>query len=169
MNESKIVDQPVAIAGEIASRSGAWWRLPFLLAAVLVAIVAARSLQPHERSPASENAATPQPAESTGRTVALIIRFDAGRERKFDAIAWHPGMTVDELLTAASRLPSGITYTVSGDHEMTLLGSIDGVVNEWGGGKNWTYQVNEVPADRSFAVYEIQPGDRVLWTLGRQE
>ena len=101
--------------------------------------------------------------------MSLVVRFDVGKERTFDAIAWRPEMTVDDLMTAASRLSDGITYTVGGDHQMMLLASIDGVRNEWGGGRNWTYQVNDVPADRSLAVYELQPGDRVLWTLGRSE
>jgi hypothetical protein len=39
------------------------------------------------------------------------------------------------------------------------------VKNEGAGGRNWTYRVNDKHADRSFAVYELQPGDHVLWTF----
>ena len=170
MNETENVDPSAVVAGNESSRAGGtWWRLPLLLAVVLVAIVAARSSQTRERGSASREVAAPSPADATGKTVSLVIQFDAGRERTFDAIAWHPGMTVDDLMTAASRLPHGFTYSVSGDHEMMLLGIIDGVANEWGSGRSWTYKVNDVPADRSLAVYELQPGDRVLWTFGLQE
>ncbi len=103
--------------------------MPLLLAVVLAAIVAARSSQTHERNPASPDARAPLAAEATGKFVSLVIQFDAGRQRKFDAIDWHAGMTVYDLMTAASRLPNGITYSVGGDHEMMLLVSIDGVVN----------------------------------------
>jgi hypothetical protein len=168
MNESEKYE-PSAVAADNSSRTNGAWRLPLLLAVVLVAIVAARSSQTHERTPATPVAPAPLTADATGKVVSLAIQFDAGREREFDAIDWHPGMTVDDLMTAASRLPNGITYTVTGDHEMTLLGSIDGVINERRGDRFWTYRVNGVPADRSLAVYELQPGDRVLWTFGRQE
>lgn len=170
MNETEHADPSAVATGNETSRpGGAWWRLPLLLAVVLVAIVAARSSQTRERESASQVVAAPPSADATGKTVSLVIQFDAGRKREFDAIAWHPGMTVDDLMTAASRLPHGITYSVGGDHEMMMLGVIDGVVNEWGSGRNWTYKVNDVPADRSLAVYELQPGDRVLWTFGLQE
>lgn len=169
MNEVRNVEQSTTNTGENPSRSGTWWRLPLLLAVVLAAIVASRSMQQQVRGPDSEIAALPQAADATGQSVSLVIQFGEGRERKIDAVAWHPGMTVDELMTAASRLPSGPTYTVGGDHEMMLLWGIDGVLNEKGGGRSWTYKVNDVPADRSLAVYELRPGDRVLWTFGPQE
>src|SRR3972149_122766 len=108
MNEARNNEQPTATTGKNPWRSGgAWWRLPLLLAVVLVAIVAARMSQVHERSPAFQGAAAPQPADATGEFVSLVVRFDVGKERTFDAIAWRPGMTVDDLMTAASRLPDG--------------------------------------------------------------
>lgn len=170
MDEPQNVDQSATTTGKNPSRShGVWWRLPLLLAVVLVAVVAARSVQQRGRGPALENATAHPPAEPTGKFVSLVVRFDAGRERSFDAIAWHPGMTVDDLMTAASRLADGITYQVVGNGETTMLVGIEGTIQHRGGGSYWTYQVNEVLADRSLAVYELQPGDRVLWTFGQSE
>ena len=134
---------------------------------VLAAIVAARSTRFHERG-ADTREAAPPPADATGKTVSLIIQFGDDRERRFDAIPWHSGMTVDEMMTAASRLPNGITYGVYGARERMMVNNIDDTYNEWGGGRNWTYQVNGVPADRSAGVFELQPGDRVLWTFGKE-
>ena len=91
MNGSKNGDESSAIAGKQPARSGgAWWRLPLLLAVVLVAIVAARSARVDERGSASrDSAATPAP-EASGKFVSLAIDYGEGRERKFDAI---PGTT----------------------------------------------------------------------------
>jgi len=152
-----------------ARAAGAWWRLPLVLAAVLAAIVAARSSQTRERGPAATDASSPRLAGASGQTVTLTIQFGDGQERKFEAVPWRQGMTVDDLMTAVSRLPDGIQYTVRGDHEMTLLARIDESRNEGAGGNNWTYAVNDLRADRSLAVYELEPGDRVLWTFGPQE
>jgi hypothetical protein len=53
---------------------------------------------------------------------------------------------------------------------MMLLVRIDDTTNDRTGGRNfWTYSVNDVPADRSLAVYELRPGDRVLWKYGPRE
>ena len=41
--------------------------------------------------------------------------------------------------------------------------------NQWEHGSNWTYKVNDVTADRSMAIYDLQPGDRVLWTFGKPQ
>lgn len=148
--------------------SGAWWRLPLLLAIVLAAIVLARGARVNERTPPPRKL-PPAPAAATGKSVSLVIDYGNGRERRFDDIAWHEGMTVDDALNAASHLPDPISYGVLGNGELTMLTWIDETYNEWGNGSNWTYQVNDVAGDRSLAIYELQPGDRVLWTFGRPQ
>lgn len=148
--------------------STAWWRLPLLLAVVLAAIVIARIARDGERTVAPRPLPVP-PAAATGKSVSLVIDYGDGRERKFEAIAWHEGMTVDDLLNAASQLPDPISYGVLGNGELTLLANIDQTHNQWEHGGNWTYKVNDVPADRSLSIYELQPGDRVLWSFGRQQ
>jgi hypothetical protein len=52
---------------------------------------------------------------------------------------------------------------------MSLVMQIDDKWSEGAGLRNWTYSINDKLADRSFAVYELKPGDRVLWRFGPQE
>ena len=147
-----------------------WWRLPLLLAIVLAAIVAVRLAGCGEQlHPGGPTGKAPSAADPQGRTVSLTIDYGDARKRQFDALPWHAGMTVDELLTTASRLPEGISYVVRGYKERALLTEIDKVENEGGGQRNWLYSVNDVKAEKSFAIYELQPGDRVLWVFGREE
>jgi Domain of unknown function (DUF4430) len=144
-----------------------WWRLPVLLAAVLAGIVLVRVSATHETKrinrAANEAPGTPQ---ETNATVSLEIQFGKDRTKKYDSIPWCEGMTIDDLLTAATRLRDGIRYEVLADGAHAMLVSIDEVGDQGGRGRNWTYKVNGVFGDRSFAVYELQPGDRVLWTFG---
>ncbi len=77
-------------------------------------------------------------------------------------------MTVGELLNSASRL-DGLTYSLQGNGEMTLLTRLGENPNEGVNGRNWTYFVNGERADRSLASFELRPGDRVLWTFAAEE
>ena len=70
-------------------------------------------------------------------------------------------MTVADLLSSAPDVP----ITQQGTDQTAFLTGIFGVANEGAGGKNWTYEVNGEGADRSFAVYELHAGDRVLWSF----
>lgn len=160
--------RPAADSSFAAPASAAWWRLPLLLAVVLTAILIARASRVEVRTPAPRKLPV-SPAAASGKSVSLTINYGGGRERKFDAIDWYAGMTVDDLLNAASQLPDPISYGVLGNGELTLLTRIDETHNEWEHGSNWTYQVNDVAADRSLAIYELQPGDRVLWTFGKPQ
>lgn len=169
MSNSNQSDSPGPTDDAVAGARGAPWRLPLLLVVVLVAIVAARTSQQRDRAVKRELRPLPQVTAVAGKNVSLTIDFGDGRRREFDAVAWHSGMTVDDLMTAASRLPDGIRYTVGGDGEMMMLASIDGVENEWRGGRFWLYRVNDASADRSLGVCELQPGDRVLWTFSEKE
>jgi hypothetical protein len=101
-----------------------------LLAVVFGAIVIARASRVEERAVAPRQLPVPS-AAAAGKSVALTIEYGDGRERKFDAIAWHEGMTVDDLLNAASQLPDPISYGVLGNGELTLLTNIDKTHNEW--------------------------------------
>ena len=148
---------------------GVDWRLPLVLLLLLVAIVVVRASRDQTRVVEPDPSAAPPPVAADGKAVALAIDFGDGRKREFTEIAWQPGMTVDDLLTAASRLPDGIRYAVNGEGEMMWLDSINGVANELGGGRNWLYHVNDKFADRSMGIYELEPGDRVLWTFGEKE
>jgi hypothetical protein len=142
----------------------AWWRLPLLLVFVLVAIILTYRFGIFDLAPTSNDSARHQPADGpTAEHVSLSIDFGNGQRMDFDAIDWHVGLMVADLLNAAS---SDLAITQRGSGQAALLTAIGDVSNEGAGGSNWTYEVNGQSADRSFAVYELRPGDRVLWTFG---
>jgi hypothetical protein len=141
----------------------AGWRLPALLVLVLAAIVLMRILN---NDVTTTTAATDPQIHSSSvaprEHVSLSIDFGNGQRREFDDLAWHDGMTVADLLRSAPALVT----THRGSGSGALLTAIGDTANEGPDGKNWTYAVNGQSADRSFAVYELRPGDRVLWTFG---
>jgi hypothetical protein len=162
-------EQPGATADGKPARSGDWWRLPLLLAVVLAAIVAARASQMKTRTGGAD-AETPLAAvDPKAAPVSLVIRSSDGKEREFKNIGYRPGMTIDDLMSEAGRGGEAFNYRVAGDGQMSMLHAIDKDFNEWEGGRNWTYTVNDQMGDRSFAVYELKPGDRVLWTFGKRQ
>jgi hypothetical protein len=101
---------------------------------------------------------------ATRERVSLSIDFGDGQQQDFDDIGWHDGMTVADLLRAAPEL----AIAQRGSGQGTFLTAIGDIANEGADGKNWTYEVNGQRADRSFAVYELRSGDRVLWRFGPQ-
>ena len=70
-------------------------------------------------------------------------------------------MTVGDVLQNDPRT----SFVTQGSGASAFLTEINGVKNEGAGGRNWMYSVNGERADRSFAVYELQPGDHVLWSF----
>jgi hypothetical protein len=56
-----------------------------------------------------------------------------------------------------------------GSGATAFLVSIDGVANDDNAGRYWLYSVNGKIADRSFAIYKLEPNDHVLWTFGEQQ
>jgi Domain of unknown function (DUF4430) len=144
---------------------GAWWRLPLLLGLVLAAILLSRGRGLWEGRQNAGDGAAREAAEGANRkTVSLAIDYGDGRREVYPSLDWHEGMMVAELFGRAS----GIAVTLKGAGQGAFLTAIDGVANEGAEGKNWMYEVNEKSGDRSFAVYELRPGDRVLWTFGKQ-
>ncbi len=145
---------------------GSWWRLPLLLALVLAALVLARSrggpdVPAPDGSQVVSTGSTEMP--SAGETVSLAVDFGDGRLLAFNDVPWHDGMTVDQLLAAVQAMPHGPTFARQGAGQSAMLTAIDGVANEGGRGRNWLFSVNDRAADRSFGVYVLRPGDRVLW------
>lgn len=108
-------------------------------------------------------------AASSGKTVSLAIDLGDGVPRLYDDVAWHEAMTVEDLLAAVSRMPGGPRFARQGSGASALLAEIDGTANEGSEGRNWVYFVNDRRGDRSFAVYRLEPGDRVLWKFAVQE
>jgi hypothetical protein len=64
---------------------------------------------------------------------------------------------------------SGISIAQKGSGQSAFVTAIGGLENQGADAQNWTYSVNGQIADRSFAVYELKPGDRVLWTFGPRQ
>jgi hypothetical protein len=151
---------------------GSWWRLPLLLAIVLLAVWLLRDRGVREATPAkvaerTKPAAAAKPAEATGQTVSLTIDYGDGRRTEFAPIAWREGMTVYDLTSETSR--SDLRLKVRGTGQSAFLAALDDIENEGADGRNWTYYVDGKMGDRSFAVYELAPGSQVLWTFSKQQ
>ncbi len=145
-----------------------WWRLPLLLALVLAAIWLLRDRSVRDAAPDSNDAPPGTSAVTVGEeTVSLTIDFGDGRRTQFEPIGWREGMSVRDLTRETSRPARRLE--VQGSGKSAFLASLDGVANEGADGRNWTYDVNGERGDRSFAIYELRPGDRVLWTFGAQD
>jgi hypothetical protein len=143
------------------SACGTWWRLPLLLAVVLIAVWLMRGRGIWNAPPVEVKEVVKTQATATNERVLLAIDFPKGRQ-DFEPIPWHEGMTAADQLRSAP----GIKVTQTGSGSAALLTAINGISNEGADGSNWTYQVNDERADRSFEVYELKPNDRVLWTFG---
>src|SRR5262249_51555573 len=126
---------------------GSWWRLPLLLALILVAIVWWRARGIREAAPDAAKDGAAQAAESAERErVSLEIDFGEGRRKDLKLFNWHKGLTVAELFATTPE----VTVTQQGSGASAFLTSINGVANEGAGRENWTYSVNGQSADRSF-------------------
>jgi hypothetical protein len=173
MSEKRKMDGPPAASehGDACSR-GACWRLPLLLAVVLAAVVIVNGRGIRRATPGGGASVQPPAIQSARQTVALTVDFGDGRRLTWNAIPWQDGMTVDAALAHAAAHPGAetsdldLSYIQHGVGASAFLSELGGVANEGAGGRNWTYRVNGQRADRSFAVYVLQPGDQVLWTFG---
>jgi hypothetical protein len=130
----------------------------------LAAIMLSRGAGLWDAAPQKRDTAASESAHPAREHVSLSIDFGNGRQRDFDSLAWHEGMTVADLIGEAP----GIEVTQRGSGQGAFLTAVDGTANEGAEGSNWTYEVNGQSADRSFAVYELAPNDRVLWKFGPQ-
>lgn len=164
---------------EVPRALGSAWAMPLVLfAALAVASMLLLKFKSPAAAPGAVGAAlqantagegwTPAPP-ADAQTVALKIDFGNGAVREFAAIAWTEGMTVGDLMDAASEFRPGIRLAKQGQGEMTLLTSIDGVANQGPDGRSWIYHVNDEPGQVSYAIQRISAGDRVLWVFSPPE
>src|SRR3954462_3421245 len=143
-----------------------WWRLPVLLALVLAAIFLSRDRLIRELPRKKAEKSSEQSGSSDAREhVSVTIDFGDGKPKSFDSIVSHEGGTVADVL---SDLPN-VAIQQKGSGSTAFLVSIDGVANDDAAGRYWMYSVNGKTADRSFAIYKLQPGDHVLWTFGLRQ
>jgi Domain of unknown function (DUF4430) len=108
-------------------------------------------------------------AQAQSATVRLVIDYGDGASKTVTGLPWAKGSTVLDVMNAAKSRPHGITFSYTGSGASAFLTHIDDVTNEGGGKKNWQLWVNTSYADKSFAVYELQPSDVVFWGFTMQE
>jgi hypothetical protein len=144
-----------------------WWKLPLLLAIVLVAMLIWRQGQPIA-DPATNRATgeawTPSPA-ATGDVVKLEIDFGNGARRSFDSLPWKEGMSVEDVMLTAREFRPGISYAQIGKGAKGFLTELEGLKNEGASGRNWQYEVAGSPGTRSFCLETVNAGDQVRWTF----
>jgi hypothetical protein len=127
-------------------------------------VLISRYWSPHSPQKAGSPADTNTDDGSARQHVSLTIDFGNGHTKDIVDVPWHARMTAADVLAGSPD----VTVEQKGSGKGALLTSINRTANEGIDGKNWTFSVNDRLADRSFAIYELQPGDHVLWTFGRE-
>ena len=108
-------------------------------------------------------------AQAQDATVRLVVDYGNGVIKTIIGLPWTKGSTVLDVMNTAKSRPHGISFGYTGNGASAFLTQIDDVVNEGGGKKNWQLWVNTSYADKSFAVYDVQPLDVVFWRFTMQE
>lgn len=141
------------------------------LLSALIAAAANMGCSPSAAPPAqAEKAPVPSTndgdsGEQKAKTVKLVLEFGDGTKRVYDSLPWSEGVTVLTAMDEAKAGAEPVTYALSGSGDAAFVNEINGVKNEGTGSgkKNWLFWVNGKFADRSAAVYKIQPADEVVW------
>jgi hypothetical protein len=163
--------QPNSPDARDSSSNATWWKLPLLLAIVLLVMLFWRQGQPVVNSGATSatgEAWTPSPA-ATGEVVKLEIDFGNGARRSFDSLPWKDEMTVEDVLLAARDFKPGISYSQIGEGAKGFLTELEGLKNEGFAGRNWQYDVAGSAGTRSFCLETVNAGDLVRWTFAAQD
>lgn len=115
--------------------------------------------------------ASPPAAGEDTQTVRLVVDYGDGATKTINNLSWAKGNTVLDAMKAATARPHGISFSYTGSDAAAVLTRIDDVQNEGGGNgkRNWQYWVNDVNGDRSFAVFELQAQDVVLWRFTTEQ
>lgn len=111
-----------------------------------------------------------QPKSTASKTVELSVRFKDGRIRKFEPVECREGMTVIDMMNELKerKEENPLRFEYKGKGKSAFLLSLDGVDNQSGGSSDfWIFRVNGKLSDRSFGIYELHPGDKVLWHFGK--
>ena len=113
------------------------------------------------------------PAAAAGAkdTVRLIVDYGDGAAKTVANLPWSKGNTVLDAMKAATTRPHGISFSFTGSGDSATLTKIDDVSNQGGGAgkKNWQYWVNGNYGDRSFATFELQAQDIVVWRFTTEQ
>ena len=115
--------------------------------------------------------APPMAAQEAAPTVRLLVDYGDGASKTVSGIAWTKGSTVLDVMKAATTRTHGISFSYTGSEAAAVLTRIDDVQNEGGGTgrKNWQYWVNDAYGDRSFAAFELQAQDVVVWRFATEQ
>ncbi len=113
----------------------------------------------------------PATGQSPDQTVRLVVDYGDGASKTINNLAWAKGDTVLEAMKAATARPHGISFSFTGTGTSAILTRIDDVQNEGTGlgKKNWQYWVNETYGDRSFAAFEVQAQDVIVWRFTAEQ
>ena len=115
--------------------------------------------------------APPAAGQEAAQTVRLLVDYGDGVTKTVSGLAWSKGSTVLDAMKAATARPHGISFSYTGSDAAAVLTRIDDVQNEGGGTgrKNWQYWVNDAYGDRSFAIFELQAQDVVVWRFATEQ
>jgi hypothetical protein len=110
-------------------------------------------------------------AGGEAQTVRLIVDYGDGAAKTIANLPWTKGNTVLEAMKEATSRPHGISFSYTGTGDDAMLTKIDDAQNEGGGAgkKNWRYLVNGNYGDRSFATFELQAQDIVVWRFTTEQ
>lgn len=108
-------------------------------------------------------------ARPEGEVALLEIDFGNGAKRVFDALPWHPEMTVAEVMMAAHDFKPGINYVQVGEGASGFLTELEGLKNEGANGRNWRYEVAGNPGTKSFCLQTVGAGEVVRWWFAGEE
>ena len=116
-------------------------------------------------------AATHPAAGGSEDTVRLIVDYGDGASKTVANLPWAKGNTILDAMKAATTRSHGISFSYTGSGDSAVLTKIDDVQNEGGGAgrKNWQYWVNGAYGDRSFAVFELQAQDTIVWRFTTEQ
>ncbi len=116
-------------------------------------------------------ATPPAAGEGADQSVRLVVDYGEGTTKTISNLAWAKGNTVLDAMKAATARPHGISFSFTGSGAAAVLTKIDDVANEGSGAgkKNWQYWVNGAYGDRSFATFELQAQDMVVWRFATEQ
>jgi hypothetical protein len=80
----------------------------------------------------------------------------------------HPTTVLDAMVRAAEA-DEAWHFAYDGTGASAFLTRLGEQTNQGGEGHNWQYEVNGQPAEVSFGVRVLVPGDRVLWKFAPSE
>ncbi|TWT78100.1 hypothetical protein Pla123a_08890 [Posidoniimonas polymericola] len=137
------------------------WAFPLLLMAVLGAVVLWNTIR---SSPNVKPAPTNGPVEGE-----VVVELNVEGQPPLERAVPPVGGNALSALQAAGEASDAFRPDVSGSGSSAFVEAVGGVGNEGFGGRNWTFEVNGRPADRSAAITPVKDGDRVLWKFAPPE